>query len=267
MPSCPARLLAACTIAAVLGLGLAGCETTGETTGSIGATAPAKPSTEADWRQSLDVWGKRYREDPGDIPASIAYARALRATDQRAQAVAVLQQATLRHPTSMPLLGAYGRALADAGDYVQALDALGRAHTPDNPSWRILNAEGAVLDQTGRHKEAQRHYEAALKIAPNEPSILSNLGLSYALSKDLARAEATLRLAVAQPNANAKVRQNLALVVGLRGRFAEAERIAAADLPAAEAEANVQYLRDLIAKQHVLKQQGRPLNLQPDPGA
>ena len=190
-------------------------------TGSI--TAPETPRTDADWRRSLEVWGAHYRENPNDANAAIAYARALRATDQRAQAVAVLQQATIRNPHNMPLLGAYGRALADAGDYNQALDVLTRAHTPDNPDWRILNAQGAVLDQLGRHAEAQQHYSAALKIVPGEPSVLSNLGLSYALTKDLPRAEATLRQAMARPNAAPKVRQNLALVVGLQGRFAEAE--------------------------------------------
>jgi Flp pilus assembly protein TadD len=85
---------------------------------------------------------------------------------------------------------------------------------------------------------------------PNEPSVLSNLGLSYALEKHLKRAEATLRNAVAQPNASPKVRQNLALVVGLEGRFAEAERIASADLPANEAAANVAYLRQMLSKQN-----------------
>src|ERR1019366_6238372 len=87
---------------------------------------------------------------------AMGYARALRATDQRAQAVAVLEQATIRNPHNMPLLGAYGRAQAEAGDYNQALDVLSRAHTPDNPDWRILNAQGAVLDQLGRHAEASR---------------------------------------------------------------------------------------------------------------
>ena len=190
----------------------------------------------------------------------MGYAKALRATEQRAQAVAVLEQASIRNPHDMPLLGAYGRALADAGDYNQALDVLGRAHTPDNPDWRILNAQGAVLDQLGRHAEAQRHYSAALKIVPDEPSVLSNLGLSYALTKDLKRAEMTLRRAVAQPNAAPKVRQNLALVVGLQGRFAEAEKIARADLPPDEAAANVSYLRQMLAQQSDLAKKGaRPL--------
>ena len=165
----------------------------------------------------------------------------------------------------MQLLGAYGRALAEAGDYQQALDVLSRAHTPDNPDWRILNAQGAVLDQLGRHAEAQRHYSAALKIVPDEPSVLSNLGLSYALTKDLKRAEATLRQAMAQPNAGPKVRQNLALVVGLQGRFAEAEQIARADLPQDEAAANVTYLRQMLAQRGDWSKKGKQ-RFAPDTG-
>ncbi len=181
-----AHLLTSAAVAAVLALGLAGCKTTGdETTGSIGASTPRG---DTEWRQSLEVWGKRYREEPGNPDAALNYARALSATDQRAQAVAVLEQASLRNPSNMAVLGAYGRALAEAGDLNQALDVLGRAHTPDNPDWRILNAQGAVLDQLGRHAEAQRHYSAALKIVPGEASVMSNLGLSYALMKDLKHA-------------------------------------------------------------------------------
>jgi Flp pilus assembly protein TadD len=254
------RLLASVAVAAVLALPAAGCKTMGDdTTGSISATNT--PRNEAEWRQSLDVWGKRYRDDNGDADAALNYARALRATEQRAQAVAVLEQASIRSPNNMALLGAYGRALADAGDLNQALDVLGRAHTPDNPDWRILNAQGAVLDQLGRHGEAQRHYASALKIVPNEASVLSNLGLSYALVKDLKRAETTLRNALAQPKADPKVRQNLALVIGLQGRFPEAEMIARADLPADEAAANVSYLREMIAQQTEWKKMGRQPNL------
>jgi Flp pilus assembly protein TadD len=244
-----ARFLTSTALAAVLAMSVAGCKTTGDDiTGSIGA-APQTPHTDADWRKYADAWGDRYRANPGDARAAMAYAQGLRATDQRAQAVAVLRQAALRNPDDRPLLGAYGRALADAGNYQEALEVLGRAHTPDNPDWRILNAQGAVLDQMGRHQEAQRYYSSALKMVPNEPSVLSNLGLSYALEKHLKLAESTLRKAVAQPNARPKVRQNLALVVGLEGRFAEAEKIARADLPADEAEANVAYLRAMLARQ------------------
>jgi Flp pilus assembly protein TadD len=261
-----ARLLASAAVAAALALSVAGCKTTGnDITGSLGASDA--PRSDADWRGSLEVWGARYRENQNDPDVAMNYARALRATDQRAQTVAVLEQATIRNPHNMPLLGAYGRALAEAGDYNQALDVLSRAHTPDNPDWRILNAQGAVLDQLGRHAEAQRHYSAALKIMPNEPSVLSNLGLSYALMKDLKRAETTLRQAVARPEAAPKVRQNLALVVGLQGRFTEAEKIASADLPADEAAANVGYLRQMLAQRsRWSKKGGQPYVPPPNAG-
>ena len=268
LKSSAARLLASAIAVSALALAGGGCSNIvgPETTASIGTTNPA-PKTENEWRQSLDSLGARYRENPADADVAIAYARALRATDQRAQAVAVLEQASIRNPRSMPLLGAYGRALAEAGQYQQALDALDKAHTPDNPDWHILNAQGAVLDQMGRHPEAQRHYAAALKIVPNDPSVLSNLGLSYLLAKDLKNAETTLRKAAAQPNADPRVRQNLALAVGLRGRFEEAEKIASADLPEKEAAANVSYLRQMLAQQGDWKKVGRSFAPTPDAGS
>jgi Flp pilus assembly protein TadD len=259
------RLLALAATAAVLALPVAGCKTTGdEITGSLSDMRGA--TTDAESRNALETYGARYRAHPDDVQAAIAYARALRATEQRAQAVAVLQQASLRNPKNMTLLGAYGRALADAGQYAEALDTLSRAHTPDNPDWRILNAQGAVLDEMGRHAEAQKHYSTALKIVPDEPSVLSNLGLSYALDKKLALAEATLRRATANPKASPKVRQNLALVVGLQGRFAEAEKIAAADLPPDQAAANVNYLRQMLAQQNEWKKLGKHKLPAPDAG-
>ena len=164
----------------------------GDTTGSIGASQRHRHG-EADWRAPPTPWANATGPIPSDPQTAIALRQALRATGQRAQAVAVLEQASMRNPKDMEVLGAYGRALADVGNYEQALDVLGRAHTPDRPDWHILSAQGAVLDQMGRHEDAQRYYRAALKIVPDEPSVLSNLGLSYALSKDLPRAEAMLR--------------------------------------------------------------------------
>jgi Flp pilus assembly protein TadD len=242
-----ARLLASAAIVTAIAATAAGCQTTQstDTTGSL-TLAPADRS-EADWRHDLDTYGQQYRDNASNLDAGLRYAQALRATGQRAQAVAVLEQISIQNPRNKTVLGEYGRALAEAGDYEQALDVFDRAHSPDRPDWHILSAQGAVLDQMGRHDEAQRHYLTALKIMPDEPSVLSNLGLSYALSKDLKNAEATLRRAAAQRPVDQRVRQNLALVVGLQGRFAEAEDIARADLPPDQAAANVAYLRQMLA--------------------
>jgi Flp pilus assembly protein TadD len=245
-------------LAAALAFAVAGCQTTQpmETTGS--AAIAAAPRGDDAWRRSAEAWGERYRANPQDPEAAVNYAQALRGNGQRSQAVAVLEQASIQHPKHLGVLGAYGRALADVGNYKQALDVLNRAHQPDQPDWRILSVQGAVLDQMGRHEDAQRYYGTALRIVPDEPSVLSNLGLSYALSKDLVRAESTLRRASAQSPVDPRVRQNLALVVGLQGRFPEAEGIARADLPSDEAAANVAYLRQMMAQQNGWKQPGDP---------
>ncbi|MGE3991746.1 tetratricopeptide repeat protein [Pseudorhodoplanes sp.] len=238
------RLLASAAILSALMLG--GCQTAqiANTTGSV---AQSTPRGEVDWRHEADSWGERYRKNPRDPEAGVRFAQALRSTGQRTQAVAVLEQASIHNPRNTVVLGAYGRALADTGAFAQALDVLKRAHSPDQPDWRILSVQGAVLDQMGRHEEARRHYMSALRIVPDEPSVMSNLGLSYALSKNLNKAEDTLRRASTYSSREPKVRQNLALVVGLQGRFKEAEEIARADLSPEEAAANLDYLRHMLA--------------------
>ena len=223
---------------------VSGCQTVSDITGSISA----KPDTSAnaDPQHAAEANGDRYRANPRDPDAALAYGEALRANGQRAQAAAVLEQATIAHPGNKALLAAYGRALADNGNFQQAFDVLSRAHSPESPDWRILSVQGTALDQLGRHDDARRYYASALKIVPGEPSVLSNLGLSYMLSKDLPKAEEALRQAYANPKADARVRQNLGLVVGLQGRFGEAEDIVKADLPPGEAAANVAYLKEML---------------------
>src|SRR5882757_5916914 len=245
-----ARLLSSAAVTAVLAAGLGGCQTMSDVTGALtsGSSSARAQAAPDDPRRAVEVYGDRYRANPKDPESALAYGQALRATGQRAQAVAVLEQATIAHPGNKALLAGYGRALADNGNSQAAFDALSRAHSPDNPDWRILSVQGTALDKLGKHEEARNYYASALKIVPDEPSVLSNLGLSYMLTRDLPNAEQTLRRAYGNPRADGRVRQNLALVVGLQGRFAEAEAIAKGDLPADEATANVTYLREMLSR-------------------
>lgn len=236
--------------ASVLCLALGACQLrggAGDVTGSIGSR-PSQPRTEAQWRSEEAQWAPRYEANPRDRNAAFFYARALRALDKNAQALAVLQGAVLVHTEDRELLGAYGRSLADNGRLKQADEVLSRAHLPEKPDWRILSAQGTVADQLGEHERAQQIYATALKLAPNEPTVMSNLGLSLALSKRLPEAERVLREAAAAPGGDARVRQNLVLVLGLQGRFQEAEQIARQDMSPAEASATIAYLRRSVSQ-------------------
>lgn len=226
------------------------------TTGSLGGIAlPSfgRSQTNVVTRRDVDAMGERYAADQNDLTLAMRYAQALRATNQRPQAVAVLQQAALRNPKNTAVLAAYGKSLAEVGRFAEAEDVLQNAHTAAQPDWRVLSAQGAVADQLGDHTRAQGLYEAALKIQPEDPAILSNLGLSYALGKRLDEAEATLRRAASQPRADARVRQNLALVYGLKGKFAEAEAVSRQDLSPEEAAANTTALRAFVAQPNAWK--------------
>jgi Flp pilus assembly protein TadD len=236
-----AGLLAALLLAGCQGIGM------GDLNGSVASNAPLPSSTPQLERYTQDL-GRSYQADPNNKQIALAYARALRALTRTAQAVAVTQKLAARYPKDMEVLGAYGKALADAGRLRQAAAVLPEAHTPEQPNWSILSAQGVVADQLGDHDQAQAYYSAALKIVPNQPQVLSNLGLSYALSKQLPLAESTLQQAAAQPGADMRVRQNLALVLALEGKFDAAQNVAQEDLSPVDAAENVASIREMIAQ-------------------
>jgi Flp pilus assembly protein TadD len=249
----PALLTGAALL--VIGVGLAGCAGKSNlTTGSVRpSSATSGTMNTTDLRGAVDSIGRAYEKNPRDATTGINYASALRMNGRNAQALAVMQQVAISNPNNREVLAAYGKAQAAAGQLEQALNTILRAQTPDRPDWRLKSAEGAILDQLGRSNEARQRYREALDIQPDEPSVLSNLGMSYLLAKDLKTAETYMRAAAKQPGADSSVRQNLALTVGLQGRFQEAETIARQELTSGQAEANVAYLRSMLAQQNAWK--------------
>jgi Flp pilus assembly protein TadD len=229
--------------AAALAAALSGCHDFGDVTGSI----PAATAGDGALRAYAEASQHRYEANPGEKQASIAYARVLRALTRYGEAVAVMQTAAVKTPKDEEVLGEYGKALADAGQLGQAKDVLSRAYTPDNPRWDVMSVQGAVADEMGDHAGAMQFYRDALKIAPGEPGVLTNMGLSLALSGHLPEAESALRQAVASPKADARMRGDLALVLALEGKDAEAVDVSRSDLPPDAARANVEAIRRMIA--------------------
>lgn len=227
----------------MLAVTLAGCGVDHDATGSVG-----RASTGGAAGASMAELSRRYDAGPSDPAAGLAYARALRDENRNAQAVAVLETVAIKHPYDRDVLAAYGKALNDVGRAKEAAAVLQRAHTPDRPDWTVLSAQGSASDQLGDHRAAQDYYAAALKIAPGNPHVLSNLGLSYALDKQLPLAEQTLRGAAAAPGADMRVRQNLALVLALQGQTKEAQAMAGRDLTPADAAASVAEIERMVAR-------------------
>ena len=246
------------TTALVLALtaGVAGCGTDKLSTGSIARTSgkPLESMSAGELHNATGALGQSYAKNPNDKRIATNYAAALQMDGDADQSLAVMRKLAIALPKDRDVLASYGKALAANGQFEAALDAVRRAQTPEYPDWKLVSAEAAILDQTGQKDDARRLYRKALDLKPNEPSVLSNLGMSYVLEGDLRTAETYMRSAAQQPNADSRVRQNLALVVGLQGRFDEAEKIASQELSPEQAQANVAYLRQMLAQQNAWSQ-------------
>ncbi|RWE35451.1 MAG: tetratricopeptide repeat protein [Mesorhizobium sp.] len=239
-----------------LAAGVAGCATDKLTTGSVGRTSgkPLETMSAGELHNATAALGQSYARNPNDKRIATNFAAALQMDGDADQSLAVMRKLAIAYPKDRDVLAAYGKALAANGQFEAALDAVRRAQTPEYPDWRLVSAEAAILDQLNQKDDARQLYRKALELKPNEPSVLSNLGMSYVLEGDLRTAETYMRSAAQQPNADSRVRQNLALVVGLQGRFDEAEKIASQELSPEQAQANVAYLRQMLAQQNAWSQ-------------
>lgn len=216
--------------------------------------APEPPATPAERRaaRSLDLvaqanfWLAEFGKAPADKEAAVEGSLAFRRIGSHDRAAEMASLGLQSHPNDPALWSAMSLALVSGAQYEAAVQALTRAIalSPNDPALR--SGLGIAYDQTDQPALARAAYEAGLLLAPDDVAILTNYGLSKALAGDLAGGEAMLRRAAARPLAPAQARQNLALVVGLQGRFEESERIASADLPASVAAENVAYLRQML---------------------
>lgn len=238
------RIAIGATLAMMLALG--GCAKSSMTTSGNSSLSNAQLQRE------VGKWQKRYSKAPADTSIALQYASALRAAGRKSEAVTIMAKVAERQPQDREVLSAYGKALAGAGQYSQALAVVKKAQAQGAPDWKLHSAQGVIHDQLAQPRQARLAYARALELQPNEPSVLSNLGMSYLLTNDLRGAETYLRRAAARPDADARVRQNLALVIGLQGRVQEAEAIAAGTLDSRAARANVALLRQMLSEQGVV---------------
>lgn len=196
-----------------------------------------------------------HKANPSDVAAALAYAKALRASGAKTEALGVLETTAQAKPADRRLTLERGLLALETGDPAKAETLLRAAHDPKAPDWRLHSALGAALATRGRQPEAQAQFAKALALAPNNPSVLNNLALSYAMDGKAGEAEKVLRTAVkAKPDG--RVQQNLALVLGLGGKYAEARTVAEAALPADKATANVAYLQKMAEARTAAAPQG-----------
>lgn len=237
------------------GLMLAGCaglpapgdrDLAGAIEPSLRAAAAAAEGA-GDYKGAVQHWRTLYQRNPRDKGVALALARVLRYSGMAQQGADVMQAQLTLTPGDAELLAELGKAYLAADRIALALKALDEARAAQPSRWDVHSAMGVALDTLGRPAEAEAAYRRALELAPDNPAVMNNLGLSQALAGRLDDALATLTRAADHPRAGAQIRQNLALVLALKGDGAGAEKLARRDLPPDLARTNADILRALAA--------------------
>jgi Flp pilus assembly protein TadD len=205
---------------------------------------PSSPQTEL--QKATLYWGNEYAKKPTELRPALSYAKNLKAMGEKEKALAVLQQASVLHSNDRELAGEYGRLALDMDQVGAANQLLALADDPTKPDWRVVSARGTVLAKQGKYSDAIPFYERALTLSQNNPTVMNNLAMAYAMMGDPKKAEEILRQAATSQGATPKVRENLALVLGLQGRYDESKAVAAGVLNTEVASANAAYLKQMV---------------------
>lgn len=117
-----------------------------------------------------------------------------------------------------------GRAFMRKGKYDEAEKNFQKALQLNPELWLSHNNLGMICDRKLRFDDAIAYYKAAINIKPDQYVLLNNLGISYYLNGEYKKsAEALLKAIEAGSDPkNAKVYNNLGLVLGKLDRYEEA---------------------------------------------
>lgn len=212
--------------------------------------ASSVPKSELE--KATDYWGKKHRENPRDADAALSYAKNLKAMGERQLALGVIKTASANDPNNKKVASEYGRLALELDQISIAKQMLQVADDPAAPDWRVISARGTVAAKEGKYSDAIPLYERALMLSQEQTSVMNNLAMAYAMAGEAGKAEEILRRIEAK-GGNGKSRQNLALVLGLQGKFDESKALAAQELGSNTAAADTEMLKRMVKADGVTK--------------
>jgi Flp pilus assembly protein TadD len=226
-----------------LATGLGGCNQTGP----FSRFSDEPKLAAADSIGAISQWGTAYAKNPQDPKTALGYAAALKTIGSRDRALQVLTAAYRANQDNGEIAAELGRLALDMNRLDIAQQTLKVAEAQGVKDWKTLSAQGTLRAKQGHPAEAQQSFLAALQEQPDSVSVINNLALSYALDGKADQSEELLRKAVDSGKGDTRVRQNLAMVLGLQGKFNEARQVASVDMTEQEAKSSMTYLRNMLS--------------------
>jgi len=163
-------------------------------------------------------WSREYQLNPADLEAAVKLASAVRKMGNASKAAEITQTTRALYPDDPYLIAENAAALIALDRGQEAIKPLNKALHAAPGYARLWSLKGAAMDQIGNYDQARQHYNRAMQISPNDPNIMANMGLSFALAGDPRTAEQWLKRAASHPDAGDGIRQNYDLVLQLQGK-------------------------------------------------
>ncbi len=145
-------------------------------------------------------------------------------------AIDIYSQVEAKAPARLSAALGLTRAYIALGEPTKALGFADEARRLGPKDPRMLVDRGVALDSLERHAEAQDCYRTVLAATPRHISARNDLALSLALSGQYDEAITIISPLARSSSATPKLRENMAVIYGLKGDAENAAMVSRADL-------------------------------------
>lgn len=183
-----------------------------------------------DYQTAAQHYYNLQRRKLDDLDVLLGLARNLRYSGSPNVAITSLEEMKADFGAEGAFLLELGKAHVAASKPKKSLEHLNAALEKDGGNWEVHVARGIAYDLLQSYGEARQAYQEALELSEGNPEILNNMAISAASAGELDFAISTLERASVAARKNPQIRQNLALLYGIRGDFDKAEALARMDL-------------------------------------
>ena len=194
---------------------------------------------------AIPLYDRALQADPEGIEAKLGLGQALLAIGAGDEAAAQFRDVLARHGNDAKARRGLAAALIAMGQPTLAEKQVDLALQANANDYHALNLLGVVLDMQGRHAEAQANYRRGLELAPDDPGLLGNYGLSLAITGQPQAAIALLVPVASGRKATPRIRQNLAFAYAMAGDLSNSLQLCRRDMDEFSAQRQLAYYAQL----------------------
>lgn len=219
--------------------------TTGEQNAALLVRYCDKLRIERDLVAAASICRRALEYAPTDQVALMSLGRIFEALGAPREAAAPYRRVLALNPSHEAARYSLGKAYLMLGQYDLAEQQLQIALNSDQDTARVYSLLGVIRDKMGRHMAAQEIYREGLLRHQGDIALRTNLGLSLVLTGRHPEGLELLREVAGNPAAGPASRQGLAFAYAVTGDMAAAEAMAIIDLPPEAARANLAHYQSL----------------------